>query len=58
MMQQAFGAYRAVVADLSDAEKSKAWNEVHACLKQFERAGGGFAAQFEFVIGVGAKAGR
>jgi len=55
MMQEAFGAYRVVVADLSDAEKSKAWNEVYACLKQFEGVGG-FAAQFEFVIGVGAKA--
>jgi ubiquinone/menaquinone biosynthesis C-methylase UbiE len=55
MMQEAFGAYRAVVADLSAAEKSKAWNEVYACLKQFEGVGG-FAAQFEFVIGVGAKA--
>ena len=55
MMQEAFGAYRAVVADLSDAEKSKAWNEVYACLKQFEGVGG-FATQFEFVIGVGAKA--
>jgi ubiquinone/menaquinone biosynthesis C-methylase UbiE len=55
MMQEAFGAYRAVVADLSDTEKSKAWNEVYACLKNFEGVGG-FAAQFEFVIGVGAKA--
>jgi hypothetical protein len=55
MMKEAFGAYRAVVADLSDAEKSKAWNEVYACLKQFEGVGG-FATQFEFVIGVGAKA--
>ena len=57
MMQEAFGAYRAVVADLSDAEKTKAWNEVYACLKQFETAGG-FAAKFEFVIGVGAKASK
>jgi hypothetical protein len=55
MMQEAFGAYRAVVADLSDAEKSKAWNEVHACLKQFKGVDG-FVTQFEFVIGVGAKA--
>jgi ubiquinone/menaquinone biosynthesis C-methylase UbiE len=55
MMREAFVAYRAVVTDLSDVEKSKAWNEVYACLKQFEGVGG-FAAQFEFVIGVGAKA--
>lgn len=57
MMQEAFGAYRAVVADLSDAEKSKAWNEVYTCLEQFEGVGG-FAAQFEFVIGVGSKASK
>ena len=55
MMREAFGAYRAVVADFSDAEKSKAWNEVYECLKQFESADG-FGAQFEFVIGAGAKA--
>ena len=52
MMQEAFGAYRAVVADLSDAEKSKAWNEVYECLKQFEGVGG-FRAEFEFIIGAG-----
>lgn len=55
MMREAFGAYRAVVADLSDTEKSKAWNEVYECLKQFEGADG-FNAQFEFIIGAGAKA--
>jgi SAM-dependent methyltransferase len=55
MMREAFGAYRAVVADLSDTEKSKVWNEVYECLKQFENADG-FRAQFEFIIGAGAKA--
>jgi SAM-dependent methyltransferase len=55
MMREAFGAYRAVVADLSDAEKSKAWNEVYECLRQFERRDG-FGGEFEFIIGVGAKA--
>jgi SAM-dependent methyltransferase len=55
MMREAFGAYRAVVADLSDTEKSKAWNEVYECLKQFEGVDG-FRAQFEFTIGAGAKA--
>jgi ubiquinone/menaquinone biosynthesis C-methylase UbiE len=54
MMQQAFGAYRAVVAELSDAEKSSAWGEVHECLKQFE-SGRGFEAEAEFIIGSGAK---
>jgi ubiquinone/menaquinone biosynthesis C-methylase UbiE len=55
MMREAFGAYRAVVADLSDAEKLKAWNEVYECHKQFEGVDG-FRAQFEFIIGAGAKA--
>ncbi len=55
MMREAFGAYRAVVADLSDTEKSKAWNEVYECLRQFEGVDG-FRAQFEFIIGAGAKA--
>ena len=54
MMQQAFGAYRAVVADLSDAERSKAWKDVYECLKQFEKSRG-FETEFEFIIGSGAK---
>ena len=55
MMREAFGAYRAVVADLSDTEKLKAWNEVYECHKQFEGVDG-FRAQFDFIIGAGAKA--
>lgn len=55
MMQEAFGAYRAVVADLSDAEKAKAWTAVYECLKQFEGVDG-FRTQFEFIIGAGANA--
>lgn len=54
MMQQAFGAYSAVVADLTDVEKSKAWGEVYECLKQFE-ASGGFETTFELIIAAGAK---
>jgi hypothetical protein len=54
MMQQAFGGSRALVADLSNADKSKAWDEVYECLKQFEGSRG-FDAEFEFVIGSGAK---
>ena len=54
MMQQAFGAYRAVVADLGEAERSKAWLEVHECLKQFETADG-FKTEFQFIIGSGAR---
>ncbi len=54
MMQQAFGAYRAVVADLGEAERSKAWLEVRECLKQFENDDG-FKTEFEFIIGSGAR---
>ena len=55
MMQQAFGAYRAVVSDLSPEAQSAAWSEVDECLGQFER-GDGFEVEVEFVIGSGAKA--
>jgi ubiquinone/menaquinone biosynthesis C-methylase UbiE len=54
MMQEAFGAYRAVVADLGDAEKSRAWGDVYECLKTFE-TGRGFSTEFEFIIGAAAK---
>jgi hypothetical protein len=54
MMQQAFGAFRAVVADIGDEERSKAWAEVYDSLKQFGKSTG-FEAEFEFVIGSGAK---
>lgn len=49
MMQEALGAYRAVVADLSLEEKARAWDEVHRCLEQFETAGG-FEAELEFLV--------
>jgi ubiquinone/menaquinone biosynthesis C-methylase UbiE len=53
MMQQAFGAYRAVVADLGEDDRSRAWADVHGCLTQFEGANG-FEAELELLIGVGA----
>jgi len=56
MIREGAGAYRAVVADLSDEAKSKAWEEVHKCLTQFE-VGGGFATELEVVIGSGARPG-
>lgn len=55
MMQQAFGVYRAVVADLSLEARAAAWSEVGECLKQFE-GGDGFQVELEFVIGSGATA--
>lgn len=54
LMQEAAGAYRAVVAGLSDAEKAKAWGEVYSCLAQFE-TGLSFVTEFEVLIGSGAK---
>ncbi len=54
MMQQAFGAYRAVVADLSNAAKEAAWSEVEASLQEME-GGNGFSTVLEFIIGSGAK---
>jgi hypothetical protein len=38
MIQQAFGAYRAVAADLTKESKAEAWAEVADCLKEFEAA--------------------
>ena len=56
MMQQAFGAYRAVVADLDETRKHAAWAEVAEFLKRFE-VGGRFETEFEVIVGSGAKAG-
>lgn len=50
LLQEAAGAYRAVVADLSDAERSKAWDEVYECLRQFE-VNAGFQSEIELIIG-------
>ena len=52
MIQQAFGAYRAVVAELEDDEQAAAWSEVLESLKQFE-GNHGFETEFEFIIGSG-----
>ena len=54
MMQEAFGAYRAVIVNISDAERKAAWGDVSECLKQFE-ANGAFETECEFVIGSGSK---
>jgi len=55
MMQQAFGAYRAVVADLDPQARAAAWSEVGQCLRQFEDHEG-FHTEVELMIGSGAKA--
>jgi len=54
MMQEAFGAYRAVVADLDEAQKVQAWAAVAECLKEFE-TNSGFETELEFLICAGAK---
>jgi len=53
MIQQAFGAYRAVIADLTEDEKAAAWSEVLTVLSGFEGPDG-FKTELEFVIGAGA----
>ena len=55
MMQQAFGAYRAVVADLDREARAAAWSEVGDCLLPFEDREG-FHTELEFMIGAGARA--
>ena len=55
MIQQAFGAYRAVLSDLGEAEKAAAWAEVAEVLREFETARG-FETEFEFIIGAGSNA--
>jgi ubiquinone/menaquinone biosynthesis C-methylase UbiE len=54
LMQQAFGVYRAAVADLGERERAAAWEEVAACLGQWNDASG-FAAKREFTIAAGIK---
>lgn len=54
LLQEAAGAYRAVVSDLDEEAKAKAWNEVFECLQQFE-TDDGFAATLETIIGSGTK---
>ena len=55
MMQQAFGAYRAVVADLDPEARAAAWSEVGKCLRQFEDREG-FHTEVELILGSGARA--
>ena len=54
MMQEAFGAYRAVVSDCSEAVRAAAWAEVAEMLKDFEY-GVGFQAPMEVLVAAGTK---
>ena len=55
MMQEAFGAYRAVINDRPAAVQVAAWAEVAETLKRFETPTG-FAAPAEVLVAAGAKA--
>jgi ubiquinone/menaquinone biosynthesis C-methylase UbiE len=54
MIQEAFGAYRAVVSDCSEDVKRAAWAEVADTLKSYETSEG-FEAPAEVVVGSGMK---
>jgi SAM-dependent methyltransferase len=54
MMQQAFGAYRAVVSELDQAAQAAAWDDVGEYIAHFQ-TDTGFQTEFEFLIGSGAK---
>ena len=54
MMQEAFGAYRAVVSDQPDGVRAAAWAEVGDTLRTFE-TDAGFIAPAEVVVAVGAQ---
>jgi len=54
MMQDAFGAYRAVLRDCSEAVRSAAWAEVAETLKSFETPAG-FEAPAELLVAAGVK---
>ena len=54
MMQEAFGAYRAVVADCPEAVRVTAWAEVAEMLKSFETSAG-FVASGEVLVASGVK---
>jgi hypothetical protein len=54
MMQEAFGAYRAVVSDSPDAVRVAAWAEVAETLKAFETRTG-FVTPAEVLVAAGVK---
>ena len=53
-LQEAAGAYRAVITDLSEEAKTDAWADVRNCLTKFE-GDAGFETVIELAIGAGAK---
>jgi hypothetical protein len=55
MLQEAFGALRAIVSDRPEAVRVAAWAEVAETLKTFETATG-LSAPAEVVVAAGVKA--
>ena len=54
MMQEAFGAYRAVLRDCPEAVRAAAWEEVAETIKSFE-TDNGFVATAEVLVAAGGK---
>ena len=54
MMQEAFGAYRAVISDCPEAVRVAAWTDVAETLMAFETPTG-FVAPAEVLVAAGAK---
>ena len=54
MMQDAFGLYRAVLADCDEAVRTAAWSEVEELLRSFETPNG-FSAPAEVLVAAGAR---
>jgi hypothetical protein len=55
MMQEAFGAYRAVVADCPEAVQAAASAEIGEMLKSFETSHTGFVGSAEVLVAPGVK---
>jgi hypothetical protein len=53
MIQEAFGAYRAVVADCSEVVQAPAWAEVGEILRSFENILSGLVASGEVLVALG-----
>ena len=52
MMKEAFGAYRAVLAEVDDAKRVMAWDEIRSCLEQFSGPDG-VRADMTFLLASG-----
>ena len=57
IIQEAFGAYRAVVSDRPDTVRVAAWAEVAETLKTFDTKKG-FSAPAEVLVAAGVKPGK